>query len=101
MAKALPALGNDDYRVREEAVQQLLKLGIGGATCVLRLGREGSRSGLTAEQNRELDAVISHCCVIPWQEAAALHDDPDFLLDCLDCPEPTARRVALKAPAKT
>ena len=94
--RALPDLGAGDYHAREAAARKIADLGLAGATTVLRLDKQGLRSDLSAEQNRELDAVVSLRRVLSAEEAVALHDDPEFLLDCLSCEDVTAREVALR-----
>lgn len=95
IVKTLPDLGAADFHVREAAVRKLAELGLAGATSILRLEKLGVRADLSAEQNRELDAVLSLHRSLPTDQAAALHDDPEFLLDCLSCENTTARAVAL------
>ncbi len=88
----LPDLGNDDFRRREAAAHSIAATGIAGATSVAHIEREG----LSPEQNRQLDAILSLYRPLPDDDAENLHDDVPFLLDCLTCEEPVARSVALR-----
>jgi hypothetical protein len=86
----LPDLASESSHVRNGAGNQLAHLGRDGATVLLR----ADRSHLTIEQTVRVDEVLSRFRHMPDADAARLRDDPDFLLDCLYCDDPTVRKLA-------
>ena len=93
--EALPDLGDANYHTREAAAKRVADLGLAGATAILRLDDHHTRLDLSAEQNRELDSILSLWRTMPSEAAAVLRNDRQFLLDCLSSEEPTVRSVAL------
>jgi hypothetical protein len=93
--EALPDLGAADYHTREAAAKRVADLGLAGATAILRLDDHHTRLDLSAEQNRELDSIVSLWRSIPQEDAAPLRNDRQFLLDCLSSEDATVRAVAL------
>jgi hypothetical protein len=91
LAAELPALEDDDFRLREAAAGRLLALGRDAVLVIRRM----DRAPLTAEQNAQLDALADRFEPLPRRRAAELRDDATFLLDCLYADEATARRLAL------
>ncbi len=71
-------------------------LGLAGATAILRLDDHHTRLDLSAEQNRELDSILSLWRTVPQENAAPLRNDRQFLLDCLSSEDATVRAVALQ-----
>lgn len=94
--EALPELGAVDYHTREAAAKRVADLGLAGATAILRLDDHHTRLDLSAEQNRELDSILSLWRTLPQEDAAPLRNDRQFLLDCLSSEDPTVRAVALQ-----
>jgi len=94
--EALPDLGAADYHTREAAAKRVADLGLAGATAILRLDDHHTRLDLSAEQNRELDSILSLWRTLPEEDAAALRKDRQFLLDCLSSEDATVRAVALQ-----
>ena len=88
----LPSLDVDGYDQRDKARQAIKDLGPDGAMVVYRM----DRSGLTPEQNCQLDTVLGSQAFLSRKEADRLIGDVDFLLDCLYSAEPDVREVALK-----
>jgi hypothetical protein len=96
LREALADLGVADYHTRESAARRVADLGLAGATAILRLDDHHTRLDLSAEQNRELDSILSLWRTIPQEDAQALHNDRQFLLDCLSSEDATVRAVALE-----
>jgi hypothetical protein len=94
--EALPDLGAADYHTREAAAKRVADLGLAGATAILRLDDHHTRLDLSAEQNRELDSILTLWRSIPQEHAAPLRNDRQFLLDCLSSEDATVRAVALQ-----
>jgi hypothetical protein len=88
----LPGLDVDGYDRRDKARQAIKDLGPDGAMVVYRM----DRSGLSAEQNCQLDAVLGSQSFLSRKEADRLIGDVDFLLDCLYSADADVREVALK-----
>lgn len=86
----LPDLNSEQSRVRNHAANQLAGMGLDAATAILRLDRRS----LSLEQNIRLDEVVARFRGLRAADAKRLADDPDFLLDCEYCPDPTIRRLA-------
>lgn len=88
----LPALDDDDFRVRLRAANELQKLGRDAALVMMKMDRRP----LSLEQNVRLDEVISRFEPLTHAEARRLSQDPSFLLDCLYGEDAIARKLALK-----
>ena len=87
----VPELGADDFRARARAAQALQKIGKPAALYLLHLDRQK----LSPEQREQVDAVISRFNVFPNDVAGRLHDDPQFLADCLYVEDPGTCKLAL------
>ncbi|MDB5322332.1 MAG: hypothetical protein JWN40_3963 [Phycisphaerales bacterium] len=88
----LPGLEGDAYSDRETARQAIRKLGSEAALVIYRM----DRSGLTPEQNCQLDSVLSTYSFMSRPEAQRLTSDVDFLLDCLYSDNPEVRGIAAR-----
>jgi len=88
----LPRLERNSYAQREAARQELRKLGPQGALVIYNM----SRDGLSAEQNGQLDAVLSGSSFLSRAEARRLLTDTDFLLDCLYTEDAGIRAAAAR-----
>lgn len=91
VAELVPELNSTRWQTRSAAVNKLAKLGRDGATAVLRM----KRTGLSLEQNAQLDQLLSRFRPLAADDVRALAADPDFLLDCEYCDDLTVRRLAL------
>ena len=87
----LPSLNSDDYRIRNEALVQLIQTGRDGAAVLIHL----DRAALTPEQNARIDRALTRFAQLPSKEAARLGSDPRFLLDCLYSEDASLRRSAI------
>jgi len=87
----VPDLNSTRWKTRSAAVNNLAKLGRDGATVVLRM----NRTGLSLEQNSQLDQLLSRFRPLAGDDVKALATDPDFLLDCEYSDDLTVRRLAL------
>jgi hypothetical protein len=85
-------LEGDEYPQREKARQALRKLGPDAALVIYRM----NRTGLTPEQNCQLDTVLAVHSTLSRADAARMLVDVDFLLDCLYSDDAEIRAVALK-----
>lgn len=83
-------LDADDFLRREAAATELEALG-GPATLVLA---ELDRAALSAEQNTRIDAFLADYRQLEPAEAAALLEDPEFLLRCYTYSEAEPIRAA-------
>jgi hypothetical protein len=86
----LPSLNSDDYRIRNEALVELLQTGRDGAAVLIHL----DRATLSPEQNARIDRALTRYAQLPTKEAARLGSDPRFLLDCLYSDDASLRRSA-------
>jgi hypothetical protein len=89
--RELPALDDSDFRVRAEAADAIYKLCRGAAGYILHM----DQSSLAPEQRLRLDEVTSRFKALPAEQAARLHDNVGFLIDCLYCDDLTTRKLAL------
>jgi hypothetical protein len=85
-------LEGDEYPRREKARQALKRLGPDAALVIYRM----DRSGLTPEQNCQLDTVLAVHSTLSRAEAHRMLVDVDFLLDCLYSDDADIRAVAIK-----
>ena len=88
----LPDLNSEQSKVRNRAADALARLGLDGATVILRI----NRAPLSLEQNVRLDEVLSRFRHLPAADAARLRNDADFLMDCGYCENVTARALAFQ-----
>lgn len=91
ITRHLSELNDDNFRVRRAGSVALAKLGRDAALVMLKMNRRG----LSPEQNLRLDATIGRYQPLSVPETARLHNNPQFLLDCLYCEDPMARKLAL------
>jgi hypothetical protein len=90
----LDRLNVDDFRQREAAAVELAEL---GGPAMLVLG-ELDRATLTGEQNARIDTLLAGYRRLDAAEAAALLEDPEFLLRCFTyCEDRPARAAAARA----
>ena len=87
----LPALDQDDFRTRDQAVLDLEKLGRAGAAALMHLDRRR----LTPEQNSRIDLPLTPYPQLSMKDAERLRSDPAFLLDCLYSEDLPLRKAAL------
>jgi hypothetical protein len=90
--KLLADLENGSYATRAAAGKALRELGPDAALVVYRM----DRAGLSPEQNRQLDTVLSTYGFLPEADAVRLRNDVHFLLDCLYADDAEIRGIALK-----
>jgi hypothetical protein len=88
----LPALDADEWRTRERATKRLRELGPEVAIAVGRV----DRSGLSAEQNCRLDAVVAAHFTLTGGERRRLRGDVPFLLVCLYADDHDVRAAAVE-----
>jgi hypothetical protein len=88
----LADLNDPSYAVRSAATRGLYDLGRGAAVYLLHVDREK----LTDEQKLRVDQVVSRYSAVPEEQAAKLHDDSGFLIDCLYCEDLQLRQLALR-----
>jgi hypothetical protein len=84
-------LDADSFQDRETASQELQKLGQPAALVLMRMDRKQ----LSDEQTGRIDAFLATFNVVPEAEVARLHQDRDFLLDCLYSEDEAIRTQAL------
>lgn len=89
--RILPNLDDANSRVRNDATDQLTAMGRDAASAILRM----DRSALSLEQNVRLDNVVFQFRQISAIAARQLGENPDFLLDCAYCEDPTVRTLAV------
>jgi len=87
----LPELGAGNYHRRDEAQAKLEQMGNEAAQVMVYL----DRSAFTPEQNARVDRALTPAGLVPPAEAMRLRHDKEFLLNCLYCDDPSARRAAL------
>ena len=87
VANILPRLDADEFRAREQATQELDRLGQSAALYLMH----ADRSAWTPEQLARIDSFLAGFRPLPNDEAKRLASDPDFLLDCLTCADAAIR----------
>jgi hypothetical protein len=85
-------LDADNFRDRQDAAQQLRRL---GQPAVLAIGKL-DRGALSLSQNSAIDAFMAEFAPLPAEQIAALTQDRQFLLDVLFSDDPALRALALK-----
>ena len=90
--KLLADLENGSYATRAAAGKALRQLGPDAALVIYRM----DRAGLSPEQDRQLDTVLSTYGFLPEADAVQLRKDVHFLLDCLYTDDADIRTIALK-----
>ena len=88
----LPELDHADFRQREKALDQLLKLDRQGAAVLRHL----DRSGFSAEKNLMIDRALAPYAQLPEREMQRMASDKPFLLDCLYSDDEPIRAAAIQ-----
>lgn len=88
----LPDLDHADFRQREKALDQLLKLDRQGAAVLRHL----DRSGFSAEKNLMIDRALAPYAQLPEREMQRMASDKPFLLDCLYSDDEPIRTAAIQ-----
>jgi hypothetical protein len=86
----LADLESDSYATRAAAGKALKDLGPEGALAIYRM----NRAGLSAEQDRQLDAVLAGYPFLPPEQVEPMRKDVNFLLDCLYSDNADIRAIA-------
>ena len=90
LADVLTRLESDKFSDRQKAQRDLKALGQQAALALRSL----DRTALTPNQNAEIDAFLSSYSPLNPEETQRLALSPDFLLDCMELPDPTLRAAA-------
>jgi hypothetical protein len=88
----LPGLGDFEFRKRERALAELMKLDVAGIAVLRKL----ERAGLSPEQNRAVDVALAPFTQLSEREAERLAKDKGFLLDCLFINDAPVREAAFQ-----
>jgi hypothetical protein len=91
IATILQELDSDNFPQRQAAMDNLQHLGDPAALILLR----ADRSNWSENQRAEVDAFLAPFCPMSSTEATRLHDDPNFLLDCMFSDDRGIRVAAL------
>jgi hypothetical protein len=92
VAALLPELDHADFRQREKALVQLVKLDRKGAAVLRHL----DRSRFSAEKNLMIDRALAPYAQLPDREIGRLASDKPFLLDCLYSDDEPIRGAAIQ-----
>jgi hypothetical protein len=92
----LAKLDADDFRVRENALEELKKLGQPAASVLSKM----DRSKLSLQQSSGVESFLSESAPLAPSESAHLADDRDFLLDVLYNDDPALVKLAIERLSK-
>ncbi len=87
----LPLLDSAEFHQRALAMRTLRKLGKPGALSLMHV----NRSTLSCEQTARIDEVLSRFTAFPDETSSRLHENADFLIDCLYCQDATLSKLAI------
>jgi hypothetical protein len=89
----LPELGAQSFRQRQAATQALKDLGDPGALVLMRL----DPASMAEEQRARIQELLAAYRTLSSEQIAALRQDGDFLLDCVNSESAELRAAALEA----
>ena len=82
---------SDNFQERQDAADELQKIGEPAAVVLAR----ADRSKFSPEQSSGADTFLASYLALSAADVARLHDNPDFLLDCLYSDDEQLRRLAV------